>query len=255
MSGIVVQPVRFTDDVAAMQQFLAAVGLRPRLASEGGAWVEMVAEGGMVGLHSVASSDTGATAGQTSLAFEADDVAALADELRDAGVGDVVIYDESYAKVLTCRDPLGDTIVINGRSDDLYGYRLVSAEAPAPGLRVVPVRFTDPTGPMGPWLESLRLTLAPGGDDSYRMYGAAGGDHGYVGLHAVYGDDLPIFAAPAAVHLTFATTEPLDDAATRLVAAGYSDAAVERKEFGAMLTVTDPDGRECQVHEHASHAQ
>jgi hypothetical protein len=249
MSGIVVRPVRFTDDVEAMQRFLHAVGLRPRMASDSGVWLDMVAEGGMVGLHSAASSDTGGKPGETRLSFEADDVETLAEELRQAGVAEIVIHDESYGQVLTCLDPLGDTIVVDARSDDLYGYRLVSGEAPAGGLRVVPVRFTDPKGPVGPWLESLRLTPVPDGDDSYRMYAAAGGDHGYVGLHYVYTDVLPIVAGPAAVHLTFATTESLDDVETRLITAGYVDAVVERQDFGAMLTVTDPDGRECQVHE------
>jgi hypothetical protein len=249
MSGIVVRPVRFTDNIEAMQRFLATLGLRPRMASESGLWLDMVADGGMVGLHDAASATSGAAAGETRLSFEADDLATLAWELRNAGVDDVVIYDESYGQVLTCRDPLGDTVAVDGRPEDLYGYRIVVGEAPVAGLRVVPVRFTDPKGPMGSWLEALRLTPDAHGDDSYRMYAAGEGDHGYVGLHYVYSEDLPIVSGPAAVHLTFATTEPLDEVASRLIEAGYADAGVTREAFGAILSVTDPDGRECQVHE------
>jgi hypothetical protein len=59
-------------------------------------------------------------------------------------------------------------------------------------MRVVPVRLTHPKGPYGPWLEALSLSRVTGGDDAYAMYAAEGGEHGYVGLHQVYSDDLPI---------------------------------------------------------------
>jgi hypothetical protein len=246
---VVVRPVRFTDNVQAMQGFLETLGLRPRIMAEAGGWVEMVAGGGMVALHGAATSDHGATSGETSLAFEADDVTGLAQRLLDAAVEDVTVYDEAYGKVLTCADPLGDTVTVDGRSDDLYGYRVVEADTPAASLRVVPVRFTEPQGPYGPWLEALGLSRVAGGDDGYVMYAAGGGEHGYVGLHHVYSDDLPIVPGPAAVHLTFATDEPLDDLAARLVAASFTDAVVVHEDFGSMLRVTDADGRECQVHE------
>jgi hypothetical protein len=232
-----------------MQGFLEALGLRPRIVAEAGGWVEMVAGGGMVALHDAASSDHGATSGETRLAFEIADVAGLAERLVDAGVEHVTVYDEAYGKVVTCTDPLGDTLSIDGRSDDLYGYRVVQADTPAASMRVVPVRFTDPRGPYGPWLEALGLRRVGGGDDAYAMYAAGAGENGFVGLHQVYSDDLPIVPGPAAVHLTFATDEPMDDVAARLVAAGFADAVVVHEDFGSMLRVTDADGRECQVHE------
>ncbi|MDX6366423.1 MAG: hypothetical protein QOK30_1499 [Nocardioidaceae bacterium] len=248
MNTTVVRPIRFTDNVEAMQGFLETLGLRPRIMAEAGGWVEMIAGGGMVALHDAASSDHGATSGETRLAFEIADVAGLAERLVDAGVEDVTVYDEAYGKVVTCTDPLGDTLSIDGRSDDLYGYRVVQADTPAASMRVVPVRFTDPRGPYGPWLEALGLRRVAGGDDAYAMYAAAGGENGYVGLHQVYSDDLPIVPGPAAVHLTFATDEPMDDVAARLVAAGFADAVLVHEDFGSMLRVTDVDGRECQVH-------
>ncbi len=253
MSGIVVCPVRFTEQIKAMQAFLETLGLRPRIESEGGSWVDMVAGGGMVGLHTVETSVTGAVQGETSLSFEADDVAELAARLTAAGVADVSLYDEAYGRVLACRDPLGDVILVNERSEDLYGYRLHRGQ-PVSDLRVVPVRFTDPRGPVGDWLETLGLSLVGEANDSYVMFAAAEGDHGYVGVHRVYTDELPIVARPNAVQLTFTTSESIDDVALRLVTAGYDDATVLRENVGPMLTVTDPDGCEVQVHRAAAPA-
>lgn len=249
MNQLVVRPVRFTDNLNAMRGFLEIVGLRPRILADAGGWADLVAGGGMVALHDAATSDSGARPGETRLSFEVDDVRDAAGRLVDAGVPDVTVYDEAYGQVLTCTDSLGDLVHIDGRSDDLYGYRVVPSDSPAASLRVVPVRFTEPDGPMGAWLEALGLTRVGGGDDAYVMYAAGNGDHGYVGLHRVYSDDLPIVPGPAAVHLTFATGEPLDDVAARMVAGGFEDAVVTREDFGSMLSVTDPDGRECQVHE------
>lgn len=247
MSGIVVCPVRFTEQIKAMQAFLETLGLRPRIESEGGSWVDMVAGGGMVGLHTVETAATGAVQGETGLSFEADDVGELAARLTSAGVEDVVVYDEAYGRVLSCRDPLGDVVLVNERSEDLYGYRLHGGQ-PVSDLRVVPVRFTDPRGPFGGWLETLGLSLVGEADDSYVMFAAGEGDHGYVGVHRVYADELPIVARPNAVQLTFSTSESLDDVASRLVDAGHADATVLREDFGSLLSVTDPDGQECQVH-------
>jgi hypothetical protein len=127
---VVVRPVRFTDNLEPMQGFLETLGLRPRIMAEAGGWIEMVAGGGMVALHDAATSDHGAASGETRLAFEVDDVTGLAERLLDAGVEDVTVYDEAYGKVLTCTDPLDDTVTVDGRSDDLYGYRVVQADTP-----------------------------------------------------------------------------------------------------------------------------
>lgn len=253
MSGIVVCPVRFTEQIKEMQAFLETLGLRPRIESQGGSWVDMVAGGGMVGLHTVETAVTAAVQGETGLSFEADDVGELAARLTSAGVADVVVYDEAYGRVLTCRDPLGDVVLVNERSEDLYGYRLHGGQAVS-DLRVVPVRFTDPRGPFGGWLETLGLSLEGEANDSYVMFAAGEGDHGYVGVHRVYVDELPIVARPNAVQLTFSTSQSLDDVASRLVDAGHADAAVLREDFGSMLTVTDPDGCAVQVHRAAAPA-
>ena len=252
MGTIVVRPVRFTNDVARMQAFLEAVGLRPRIEARGGGWVDLIADSGMVALHDAATSAIGAKPGQTCLSFEANDLDQLADQLRDAGVPDVTVHDEAYGRVLSCTDPLGDQIWVDGRTDDLYGYRTHPESRPEAGLSVVPVRFTDPQGPYADWLIALGLTRIGESNESYVMFDAGDGKHGYVGLHHVYTQDpadLPIVEGRGSAHLTFATHEPLDAVAARLVEAGHGDAHVIVEDFGSMLSVTDPDGQEVQVHE------
>ena len=252
MGTIVVRPVRFTNDVARMQAFLEHVGLRPRIEARGGGWVDLIADSGMVALHDAATSAIGAKPGQTCLSFEANDLDQLADQLRDAGVPDVTVHDEAYGRVLSCTDPLGDQIWVDGRTDDLYGYRTHPESRPEAGLSVVPVRFTDPQGPYADWLIALGLTRIGESNESYVMFDAGDGKHGYVGLHHVYTQDptdLPIVEGRGSAHLTFATHEPLDAVAARLVDAGHGDAHVIVEDFGSMLSVTDPDGQEVQVHE------
>jgi hypothetical protein len=248
MSAIVVRPVRFTDDVKAMQAFLEALGLRPRIEAEAGGWVDMVAGGGMVALHSAATSVTRTKPGQTSLGFEADDLPRLAEQLAEAGLEGVAVYDEAYGQVLSCPDPLGDEIHVDSRSGDLYGYRLHPL-APPSSFRVSPVRFTDPQGPYGGFLQALGLRRRGESNEYFVTYAAAEGDHGLVGLHHVYADELPIVETPGAatVQLTFETAEALDDVARRLAVTGF-EAPITHEEFGSFLTVTDPDGQQVQIH-------
>ncbi len=253
MSTIVVRPLRFTDNIDAMQAFLEILGLRPRVEAEAGGWVDMVAGGGMVALHSVVTSTTGAKPGQTSLGFEADELTALAKQLVEGGLDGVAVYDEAYGQVLTCPDPLGDEIHVDGRSGDLYGYRVHPLVQPS-SLRVSPVRFTDPQGPYCDFLEALGLTRRGESNEYYVTYAAADGDHGLVGLHYVYAEELPLVEKPGAatVQLTFQTTEALDDVARRLADSGF-EAPITREEFGSFVTVTDPDGQEVQIHEAPLH--
>ena len=246
-SGLVVRPVRFTEDVAAMRSFLETLGLAPRVEAESGSWVDMVAGGGMVALHDAASSGTGGAHGQTRLSFEADDVDALAGSLKEAGFADATVHDENYGRILTVTDPLGD-FVVDERSGDLYGYRLHDIDRANKAWRVVPVRFTDEGPAYAGFLHALGLTGEP--NDSYATFAASGGEHGYVGVHHVYDENLPIVAGPgAASHLTFTTAEDLEQVADRLREAGHTDVSITREEFGAFITVTDTDGQEVPVHE------
>lgn len=88
------------------------------------------------------------------MSFEAADLTGLAKQLAEAELDGVAVYDEAYGQVLTCLDPLGDEIHVDGRSDDLYGYR-EHPLAPTSSLRVSPVRFTDPQEPYCGFLQAL----------------------------------------------------------------------------------------------------
>lgn len=197
---IVVRPVRFT---ATSRQCAGSsrCSACARIESERGGWVDMVAGAGMVALHSAADSDTGGEPGETRLSFEADDLAALSARLKAGGTKLVVVHDESYGQVLSCQDPIGDTVWVDGRSEDLYGYRLHQA-TPDERCKVMPVRFTEPQGSYAGFLEALGLARLGAPDDFYAILSGPG-DCGQVGLHRVYSDELPILPGPAAVHLTF----------------------------------------------------
>jgi catechol 2,3-dioxygenase-like lactoylglutathione lyase family enzyme len=248
MTSVVVRPVRFTDQVAAMRQFLELVGLRPWIVADRPGWADMACGGGRVALHAAATSDTGGQPGETRLSFEADDVTALAKQLTDAGVSSVAVYDESYGHVLTCEDPLGDVITVDEQMTDLYGYQLHTAAVPAT-LRVTPVRFTDPTGPYGSFLQTLGLRPAGEINPYYVNFRAADGTHGQVGLHYVFDEVLPVASGRgAAVQLNFESAEPLEDLAARLSNAGFP-AEIKVADFGSSIVVFDPDGQEIQVHQ------
>ena len=259
-TGVVVRPIRFTDDVDAMRDFLVLLGLQPRIAAQGGGWVDLVAGAGMVALHDAASATSGAAAGETHLSFEAEDLDALAARLTEAGVPDVTIIDEAYGRQLECTDPRGDTVVVGDVQEDLYGFTR-SDEEPDRAWRVMPVVFTSPTGPYGGFLTALGLPR-DGEPNEHFVVHAGPGESGRVGLHATdrgEGGDSGgsgASSAPNAVpaHLSFETDEWLDDVAARLDEAGFAP-SITREDWGAFLRVTDPDGQVLEVHEPPAHPE
>lgn len=254
MSDLVVRPVRFTDNVEPMRRFLEALGLRPRVEAVAGGWVDMVADAGMVALHSARDSASHAPSGFTSLSFEADEIDALAERLRQADVPDVVVYDEAYGRVLSCRDPLGDELQIDERSIDLYGYRLHQPAGVAAGLRVMPLRLTDPRGPYGGFLGLLGCTPRGPQTEHFGAYSLGGPGQGQVGLHppmdpAQVGATESQLNGPGAAYLSFETSEPLPQVAERLGDAGFSADVTLRPHVGQVLSVADADGLRIEVHE------
>jgi catechol 2,3-dioxygenase-like lactoylglutathione lyase family enzyme len=249
MTEIVVRPVRFTTDVPAMQSFLELIGLRPWIVTDRGGWSDMACGGGRVALHDAASSTSGAPSGQTTLCFEADDLAQLAKQLIAADVAGVTIYDEAYGRVLTCLDPDGATIAIDERQTDLYGSQLRAEPGAPESLRVMPVRFADPAGPHAGFLQALGLQPAGELNPYYVNFLAGGGAQGQVGLHHVFSDKLPVVpgGGGAVVQLTFQSGEPLEQIAARFTAAGFEPTIIT-EDFGSLLSVVDPDGQEVQVH-------
>lgn len=115
VGDIAVQPTWFQEDLAEPRAILESLGFRPGIASDGGGWVEMLADGGSVGLH-VGEPRIG-------LSFEArGDLDALASRLQDAGFAASVV-DEAFARTVRIPDPDGgDEVWINGVQDDLHGY-------------------------------------------------------------------------------------------------------------------------------------
>ncbi len=248
MTTILVRPIRFTDDVGAMQSFLELIGLRPWIVAERG-WRDMSGGAGRVALHDASASTMGHLPGQTTLSFEADDITELARQLTAAGVAEVTVYDEAYGRVLTCRDPDGATVAVDERATDLYGFQLKAEQGAPESLRVVPVRFADPSGPYGAFLQALGLKPAGEINPYYVNFLAADGARGLVGVHYVFSDELPIVAdahSPA-VQLCFESAEPLEETAARLAGAGFEPTIVT-EDFGRVLSVTDPDGQPVQVH-------
>ncbi|TDD48485.1 VOC family protein [Kribbella antibiotica] len=211
MSDVVVRPLRFTDRVAEMRAFLEALGLHARLESASGGWVDMLAGRGMVALHDAASSSTGGKPGQTRLSFEAEDIGRLKDLLESAGYGDVAIWDEAYGRVLKVSGPAGESLWIDERSDDLYGYKLNEG---VPDERVTLTPLLDATHQA----EWRKLLTVLGLADGFR-FGSPGDE----------------------VRLEFVTTEALDDVLQRL--SGY-----EVIRSYDTLEITDPDGQPVMVH-------
>ena len=58
MNDVQIRPLRFTADVEAMRAFLETLGLRSRIESERGGWVDMLTGRGMVALHDAAKTFT-----------------------------------------------------------------------------------------------------------------------------------------------------------------------------------------------------
>lgn len=216
MNQIVIRPLRFTADVPKMRAFLETLGLRSRIESERGAWIDMVAGRGMFALHDAANSSTGGQPGDTRLAFEADDIDELKDRLELAGYRDAAVFDEAFGRVLSVTGPEDNKIWIDERSKDLYGYKLHDAN-PDSRWSVTPLlRVSDQAA----W---QRLLETLGGDSV----------------------ELVRFGPPAEeleVRLELSTTESLAEVAQRLHATGY-----ESVEIPDGLSVVDPDGQVVQM--------
>lgn len=168
--GIVVRPLRFSADVPSMRELLERLGLRSRIESERGGWVDLVAGRGMVALHDAASSVTGGQSGQTNIGFEADDIDGLEDRLEAAGYADVAVWDEAYGRVLSFTGPDSVQLWIDERSQDLYGYKLNDAEPD--------VRWSVTPYLTGATEDAWRRLLEVLGCDQLLRFGPSGGEFG-----------------------------------------------------------------------------
>lgn len=111
-----VLPIWYPDDVPRARRALEAIGLRPRIGSDSGGWIDFVADGGgLAALH----RDT-TTRVELSMEY-AGDLDAFAGRLVDAGL-EAIVIDESYSRTIRVTTPDGDELWINGAQDDLYGF-------------------------------------------------------------------------------------------------------------------------------------
>jgi PAS domain-containing protein len=213
VKNAVIRPLRFTADVGAMRAFLETLGLRSRIESERGGWVDMLTGGGMVALHDASSSSTGGQPGQTTLSFEADRIDELRDRLEQVGFVDATVFDEAYGRVLSVTGPDAVVIWVDERSEDMYGYKVHDAR------------------PDDRWSVTPYLTGAE--EPAWNRF--------FEGI----GVQTPVRFGPAdgtfAVRLDLSTTEDLDDVQRRLDA--YQ---VTRTATG--VEIVDPDGQLVVVH-------
>lgn len=237
-TDVAVRPLRFTDNVAQVRDFLVLLGFSP-MKSRAEAWIELAGAAGMVALHSAASATSDIEPGDVGLGFEVLDADALQAELADAGLTDSEIIDEAWGRVVNVRDKDGRQLTIDERSDDPYGYEVGTPE-PRNGIVSMPLHFESPTGPTGSFLPAMGFVRLDEGDDEWwRVWRGQGG--GLIALHPPT-DDAPLGSS----RFGFRTREPLRQLAERLIAAGHTETTLS-DDFGGELTVIDPDGQRVLV--------
>jgi len=115
--GLLIQPIWYDLDVAPVRAVLEAAGLRPRIASDSGTWLDFAApSGGSVAFHS--AERAGVVLG---LEYSGD-----LDELQrwlEASHVPSEIVDEAYNRTLLVDTPDGAKLWVNGAIADMYGYR------------------------------------------------------------------------------------------------------------------------------------
>ena len=118
---LAVQPIWFQADLDEPRRILETLGLRARLASDSGGWIEFEADGGgSAALHAGDAPTIGLSLECTG------DLDDLARRLTDSGFAATVV-DEAYNRTLRVVTPDGDELWINGAMDDLYGYTRLDA--------------------------------------------------------------------------------------------------------------------------------
>ena len=108
-------PLHYTPDVPGARDAVDQTELTPRIASDGGRWVDYAATDGLLALH---EGTLGAV-----LSFEyAGSLDDLAERLASRGITAPII-DETYARTIRLPHPDGGPdIWINGVMEDMYGY-------------------------------------------------------------------------------------------------------------------------------------
>ena len=112
-------PIRFTANIDEMRRFLELLGFEAHIISEKHGWVEMRGDVSIINLH-------GADREESSVVFDTDEpLESLQKRLQDAGFSDARITDEAWGRMLEVTDPQGESVWVNERMKDTYGYRVV----------------------------------------------------------------------------------------------------------------------------------
>ncbi len=110
-------PIRFTENIEELRKFFEILGFKTHMVSERPGWVEMRGDVGSINLH-------GAEREESSVGFETDEpLETLQTRLHRAGFNDAHIVDAAWGRTLTVTDPQGQSVWINERMRDTYGYR------------------------------------------------------------------------------------------------------------------------------------
>lgn len=240
ITGAVVSPYRFSQQPAAMIEFLGLIGLSVTVRRHDYAILQ--GKGGRVAVHPVATA--GNPEVRTSLTFEVPDAVAATEQLTKAGL-EASWWDEAWGRQARVSGPTGQ-ISLNAEMEDFHGYQ-VSDPGPSP-VTVVAVVFTDEMDVLTDFFGRFGFTR--GGDEApgWRPLRAEVGQ-GVIGVHQAGRPGLDTdgyLTAP----LGFETDEPLGELAERLRAAGHP---VESCTAGTepptdILSVIDPDGQTIEIH-------
>ncbi len=115
---MIVQPIRYTADVAALTRFYEVLGLAVGDRTRTGGWQELPGTGGQVAVHLAGG---GSAPGTCELSFETGEpLDAVRQRLADAGYEVEAVVDESFGYSLGVRDPDGVRVQINASDRELW---------------------------------------------------------------------------------------------------------------------------------------
>lgn len=239
---LVVRPIRYTSQVDPMREWAARLGMVPLLESPG--WHVLGAGRGRLAVHEVPAGDP--LDGTTTLAFETDDLDALEQRWREAGLS-TRRTDELGIPLVFARTPFGGEMAAGELSPQ-------GGSAREPGLVVMPMLAIADVPAAARWFSGWglrrRISSESGGWTDLEV----DDDGGLIALHAL-GDlesEPPVQPDDAArpgelaVSLSFEHGD-VDALLERVRAAGLVDARVHDEAYNRTLLVRCPDGDEIWV--------
>lgn len=248
---LTVYPLRFTANAPGMIDFLRTLGMAPAVTSAAESFGELVAGAGRVMIHAVEGASSGARSGDTDLCFSVESTDEAAAALRAAGIG-VDVWDETYGRQGIFQGPTGESVSLNERQRDLYGYRGHDARGADPRLSVTAVLSSADFEGDAAWAAGLGFFAREPGEEGFRALRGPEGT-GTLGLHRPADGDRRArstgseFGDPLQVRLGFETDEDLEALAARLSGKGHAAVVVEGAGVRS-VHVTDPDGQHVEIH-------